>query len=294
MKLSSSEERIHEQSPAPHPWSERDLVRLDPDHPGFRDAAYRARRNVIARLALQHEGGATSPVDYLEEEHATWRTVWTSLVSLHDRYACQKYRDAAEILRLDRERVPQFAAVNEALCKTTGFSLRPVAGLVGDRTFLGYLAHDTFLATQYMRHPSRPLYTPEPDVVHELIGHAPTFGERTFARLNRAFGLAAERVDPETLSRVARLYWYTLEFGVCREGSSLKAYGAGLLSSFGELGGFEQRAVLRPFDPMQIVETPYDPTDYQRVLFVAASFGEMAERVCEWLDAQPPSVAREG
>jgi phenylalanine-4-hydroxylase len=158
-----------------------------------------------------------------------------------------------------------------------------VAGLVGDRTFLGYLFHGTFLATQYMRHPSRPLYTPEPDVVHELIGHAPTFSEPGFARLNRAFGEAAERVDSETLARVARLYWYTLEFGVCRERGALKAYGAGLLSSSGELGGFEARAELKPFDPAVISETQYDPTDYQKILFVAPSFSEMAERAAAWL-----------
>ncbi len=293
MKLSSSEARIHEDSTAPHPWGEGDLVQLDPDHPGFRDASYRARRNAIARLALQHRDGDVRPVEYTAEEHETWRTVWKNLAPLHDRYACRQYLAAADVVRLDRDRVPQFAAVNAALGKATGFNLKPVAGLVGDRTFLGYLARDLFLATQYMRHPSRPLYTPEPDVVHELIGHAPTFAEPTFARLNRAFGRAAERVDAETLAKVARLYWYTLEFGVCREGRAYRAYGAGLLSSFGELGGFQERAGLRPFDPAAIVETPYDPTDYQRLLFVAHDFEEMAERVCAWLDSLTPTETGE-
>lgn len=291
MKLSPVEEKIHEQSPAPHPWGETDLVQLDPDHPGFRDAAYRARRNAIARIALQHQDGEVPLVEYTQDEHATWRTVWKELAPLHDRYACSQYRDAAGVVRIDRESVPQFADVNGALQRATGFMLRPVAGLVGDRTFLGYLARGRFLATQYMRHPSRPLYTPEPDVVHELIGHAPTFSEPTFARLNRAFGRAAERVDPRTLAEVARLYWYTLEFGVCRERGRLRAYGAGLLSSFGELAGFEQRAELRPFDLPAMIATPYDPTDYQRVLFVAPDFEDMAARVCDFLDALPSGVS---
>ena len=285
MKLSSTEEKLHELSGAPHAWGEGDLVQLDPDHPGFRDAAYRARRNAIARIALLHREGPVPRVDYAPEEDATWRAVWLSLSPLHDRLACAQYRDAADAVRLPRDRVPQLAEVNASLAKASGFTMRPVAGLVGDRTFLGYLSHDVFLATQYMRHPSRPLYTPEPDVVHELIGHAPTFCEPSFVALNRAFGHAAERVDAETLARVARLYWYTLEFGVCEERGALRAYGAGLLSSFGELGGFEERARLLPFDPTVIAETPYDPTDYQRVLFVAKSFGEMAERVCAFLDA---------
>jgi phenylalanine-4-hydroxylase len=285
MKLSPAEERIHEQSGAPHAWREGDLVQLDPDHPGFRDPEYRARRNAIARIALGFKEGAVPRVEYSKAEEETWRAVQDSLRPLHERYACAQYREGADLVRLPLDAIPQLADVNTALERTTGFTMRPVAGLVGDRTFLGYLFHRTFLATQYMRHPSRPLYTPEPDVVHELIGHAPTFCEPSFAKLNRAFGEAAERVDAEALARVARLYWYTLEFGVCRERGQIKAYGAGLLSSSGELDGFTARARLLPFDPAEISETPYDPTDYQRVLFVADSFPEMAERASEWLAA---------
>jgi phenylalanine-4-hydroxylase len=287
VKPSPAEALIHEQSGAPHPWRQEDLVQLDPDHPGFRDAAYRERRNAIARIALEHREGPVPHVQYTPEEHQTWRAVWENLGPLHERCASAEYLEAARVVRLDREQVPQLAEVNVALTRATGFSMRPVAGLVGDRTFLGYLARDSFLATQYMRHPSRPLYTPEPDVVHELVGHAATFCQPEFARLNRAFGRAAERVDAGTLARVARLYWYTLEFGLCRERGAIKAYGAGLLSSFGELGAFEQRAELKAFDPETIAETPYDPTGYQRVLFVAPSFAEMTDRVCAWLDALP-------
>ncbi|GAC1535128.1 MAG: hypothetical protein NVS2B9_00170 [Myxococcales bacterium] len=283
MKPSPAEARIHEESATPHPWREGDLVQLDPDHPGFRDAVYRERRNAIARAALEYRSGPVPPVSYTAEENETWRTVWASLDPLQEAWACAGYLEASRAVRLDREEIPQLEEVNVVLRRTTGFAMRPVAGLVGDRTFLGYLARGTFLATQYMRHPSRPLYTPEPDVIHELVGHAATFCDPGFARLNRAFGEAAERVDAETLAKVARMYWYTLEFGVCRERGRVRAYGAGLLSSFGELGGFAQRAELKPFDPAAIAETSYDPTDYQRVLFVAPSFAEATERVCEWL-----------
>jgi phenylalanine-4-hydroxylase len=289
MKMSAAEARIHEGSATRH--SLRDLVQLDPDHPGFRDPGYRERRNQIARIAFEHEGGPVPTVRYTPEEQQTWRTVWEHLEPLHHRYAGGEYLDASRLVRLDRKEVPQLEEVNGALRRATGFAMKPVAGLVGDRTFLGYLSRGSFLATQYMRHPSRPLYTPEPDVVHELIGHAASFCDERFARLNRSFGEAAERVDAETLSRVARLYWYTLEFGVCREKGALKAYGAGLLSSFGELGGFEERAELRAFDPGIISQTPYDPTGYQAALFVAPSFAEMAERVCAWLDALPTAFA---
>ena len=222
-----------------------DLVQLDPDHPGFRDRVYRERRNAIARLAIDHrEGDPVPPVDYSDAEQEVWRTVWRELAPLHARHACREYLETSSIVQLDRERVPQLSEVNRALERTTGFRMKPVAGLVGDRTFLGHLARGVFLATQYMRHPSRPLYTPEPDVVHELVGHAATFCDPGFARLNRAFGEAATRAAPEQLARIARVYWYTLEFGLCEEGGGVKAYGAGLLSSFGELGRFAGNARL--------------------------------------------------
>jgi phenylalanine-4-hydroxylase len=261
-----------------------DLVRLDPDHPGFRDAAYRARRNVIARTALEYrEGEPVAVVEYTEDEQRVWRTVWEHLGGLHERYACRAYRDCSAIVGLDRHRIPQLAEVNRVLARTTGFTMKPVAGLVSDRTFLGHLGRGVFLATQYIRHSSRPLYTPEPDVVHELVGHAATFCHPELAWLNRLFGAAATGADDERLSRIARLYWYTLEFGVCREGPDVKAVGAGLLSSFGELGRFETHSELRAFDPDAIANTPYDPTDYQRTLFVADSFEELCARTARYL-----------
>ena len=260
------------------------LVQLDPDHPGFRDPVYRARRDAIARIAFEYSDGEPVPrVDYTDEEQEVWRAVWRNLGPLHDRYACSAYLGCSRQLKLDQARVPQLADVNVALDRATGFRMRPVAGLVSDRNFLGHLGRGTFLATQYMRHPSRPLYTPEPDVVHELVGHAATFCDPVFARLNRAFGKAALRATPEQLSRIARVYWYTLEFGLCEEGSAVKAYGAGLLSSFGELGRFEDHAELRPLDLSLVAATPYDPTDYQKVLYVAPDLPRTAEMVSAWL-----------
>jgi len=260
------------------------LVQLDPDHPGFRDPVYRGRRDAIARIAFEYRDGEPVPrVDYTDEEQEVWRVVWRNLAPLHDRHACSAYLACSRLLKLDRARVPQLADVNVALGGATGFRMRPVAGLVSDRNFLGHLGRGVFLATQYMRHPSRPLYTPEPDVVHELVGHAATFCDPAFARLNRAFGEAALRATPAQLSRIARVYWYTLEFGICEDGGAVKAYGAGLLSSFGELGRFEEHAELRPLDLAAVAATPYDPTDYQKVLYVAPDLPRTVELITSWL-----------
>ena len=265
-------------------------MQLDPDHPGFRDPGYRERRNQIARIAFEHEGGPVPTVQYTPEEQQTWRTVWEHLEPLHHRYACGEYLDAARMVRLDRKEVPQLEEVNGALRRATGFAMKPVAGLVGDRTFLGYLSRGTFLATQYMRHPSRPLYTPEPDVVHELVGHAASFCDERFARLNRSFGKAAERVDAETLSRVARLYWYTLEFGVCREKErSRRTERAPLVvRRAGRIRRARRPARVRsPGHRADALQS----TGYQTALFVAPSFAEMADRACAWLDELPTAAA---
>lgn len=258
-----------------------ELVELDRDHPGFRDALYRRRRNEIAELAWAYRDGDPVPdVEYTDVEHGVWRTVWRELAPVHRTHACRRFRETLATLDLDFERIPQLSAINRMLETRGGIRFMPVAGLVSARAFLEYLGRGVFLSTQYIRHASQPLYTPEPDVVHELIGHAVTLADPFFARLNRLFGDAALRAtDEAALVRISRLYWYTVEFGAVREDGEVRAYGAGLLSSFGELGRFGTHAELRPLDPDAAMARPYDPTDYQRVVFVAPSLDGVARTV---------------
>src|SRR6266581_8287857 len=172
------------------------IVELDPDHPGFRDAAYRARRNQIAQLALSYEPGAPIPdAPYTAEEHEVWRTIWKALKPAHQTHACADYLAARERLRFEPDRIPQLREVNERVQAISGFRLEPVAGLVEPRVFLESLASGTFLCTQYIRHHSTPLYTPEPDVVHEIVGHAVTLASKRLAELNRLFGKAVKRTS---------------------------------------------------------------------------------------------------
>jgi phenylalanine-4-hydroxylase len=263
-----------------------DIVQLDQNHPGFRDPEYRARRNHIAQQALRWRPGDPVPdVSYTDTEQGVWRTVWQHLAPLHAKHASAEYKICSERVTFSRTRIPQLREVNRKLEGTTGYTMVPVAGLVASRTFLGNLRHDQFLATQYIRHHTVPLYTPEPDIVHELVGHAATLADPGFAELNRAFGRAAERVSEEVLKQIERVYWYTLEFGVAKEGDQLKAYGAGLLSSFGELERFQTQAKLVPLNIEQMISKPYDPTVYQEVLFVAPSFREAVRTVTRWLDS---------
>jgi len=263
-----------------------DLVELDRDHPGFRDPAYRIRRNRIASLALAFRPGDGPPdVAYEPQEVGVWGTALDHLAPLHQRRACPEYLAGYPKLGFRQGHVPSFAEMNARLLELTGFRLEPVAGLVTPRQFMERLADRVFLATQYMRHHSAPLYTPEPDVIHELVGHGPLLANPVFAELNRLFGQATQRSDESTIDRLIRLYWYVLEFGVYRADDGLRVVGAGLLSSYGELGRFEEKADLRPFDIDVIASTPFDPTDYQGVLFVASSKEELTRDLGDYLRA---------
>lgn len=260
------------------------LVQLDPDHPGFRDAAYRARRDEIARLALKHQPGTPVPdAPYTTEENQLWQQIWTALEPAHARHACAEYRACVRRLDLPRTRVPQLRELSARVERISGFRLEPVAGLVEPRVFLEALAGGVFLCAQYIRHHSTPHYTPEPDVVHELVGHAVWLASERMAELNRLVGAAVKRTPDEArLERLARLYWFTVEFGVLREAGTLRAYGTGLLSSAGELAAMH-RAELRPFDLDAASRLDFDPTSYQPVLFCADSFDLMYEELRNYL-----------
>ena len=260
------------------------IVQLSPDHPGFRDLDYRARRNRIAQLALNYRAGEPIPeAPYTAEEHEVWRAVWQALEPAHHAHACAEYQDCIRRLAFAPDRIPQLREVNEKVQAISGFRLEPVAGLVEPRVFLESLASGTFLCTQYIRHHSTPLYTPEPDVVHEIVGHAVTLASKRLAELNRLFGKAVKRTTSlEPLNRLSRVYWFTIEFGVVRENGALKAYGTGLLSSAGELAAMHN-AELRPLDLVAASRQDYDPTHFQPVLFCADSFEAMYDSLHKFL-----------
>jgi len=233
-----------------------EAVVLDRDHPGVADPAYRARRNAIAAASADHVPGARIPtVTYTDVEHGVWRTVSHELAPKHDAYACREYREAEARLALPTDRVPQLSEVTARLERLTSFSVSPVPGLVPTRTFYGSLADRRFLSTQYVRHPSVPLYTPEPDIIHDAA-----------------------------LDFFSRVFWFTIEFGVLWEDGELRTYGSGILSSFGELEHF-RRAEIREWDIVAMGTQSYDITVYQPVLFAARSFDHAVEALHEFFSS---------
>jgi phenylalanine-4-hydroxylase len=255
-------------------------VHLADDHPGVGDPDYRARRNHIASLALDWEPGQPMPhVDYTAEEQGVWRTVRRELAAKHQRLACAEYQDAMERLDLPADRIPELDEVGRRLRPLTGFEYHPAAGLVPFEAFYGSLADGVFHSTQYIRHHARPLYTPEPDLIHEVIGHGGLLASPRLAELNRLAGLAARRLETNAgRDFFATVFWFTIEFGVVREHGQLRAYGAGLLSSYGEIEEFPS-ADIRPLDIAEMGVRDYDITKYQPILYAAEGIEHLLDVV---------------
>ncbi len=259
---------------------------LPDDHPGVNDNDYLRRRAAIAAVGASWERGQPIPeVEYSDEEDEVWSIVSRELAQRHRSYACAEYLAGADALVLPTERVPQLHEVDDRVHALTGFHIFPVPGLVPTRRFYGDLADGVFNSTQYIRHHSVPFYTPEPDIVHEIIGHAQMLASPVFADLYRAAGQASRRAETDgALEFFSKVFWFTLEFGVVREDDDLQTYGAGLLSSYGEIAEFRD-AEIHPWDLGAMGTTTYDITTYQPVLFAAPSFAEMVDTLGEFFEA---------
>ena len=264
------------------------IIELEADHPGFNDPDYRRRRDEIARLAPALDSGRLPRlVEYTDSERDCWATVFDKLTALFPTHACREFLDVSGDIGYSADEVPQIADVSSFLTDRTGFRLQAVAGLVSAREFLGALSRRVFCATQYIRHHSQPLYTPEPDVVHELMGHAPMLGIPEFADLSQKIGEGSLSADDHQIEQLATLYWFTIEYGVLFEGGELRAYGAGLLSSFGELEhALSGEVEIRPFDPFQAKDTSYPITTYQPLLWSVGSIREAFDKMEEFVQAK--------
>jgi phenylalanine-4-hydroxylase len=259
----------------------QDIVSLPINHPGAHDKEYRKRRDEIALLAKNHnpKTGTIPEIKYTTEEHLLWNSVVSRLDILHQKHASSVYLEAKNKLNISNDKIPQLKSISEKIEEATGFKLAPVEGLVDARSFLSYLGERTMLCTQYIRHSSKPEYTPEPDIIHELIGHAPMFMNNEFADFSERLGKLAWCATDKEVKKIERLYWFTIEFGLIKEGDSLKAFGAGLLSSLEELKHAFSREVIRlPFNTETITKTNYDYSKIQDKLFIISSLKDLLLR----------------
>lgn len=263
------------------------INQLDIDHPGANDMEYRARRDYIASCSKKfRETGVITDVDYNAREQRVWRYVAEELEELQQKYASPFYLRAKKNLGISTYHIPQLSEMNRRLKELTGFRLAPIEGLVETRGFLSWLSYRVMLCTQYIRHHSHPAYTPEPDIVHEAIGHIPMFTNPAFADFSQFIGHGARIATDEQLEQLGRLYWFTVEFGLVEHEGDIKAYGAGLLSSFGELEhAFSDQVERRPFDLETVINHEYTYSDMQPILYVVPSYAELKEVTRKYIES---------
>ena len=241
---------------------------------------------------------------YSAENHATWARLIARMHDRWERFANHRYLEGLETLRLPADRVPRLDDVNRFMKPLTGFVARPVSGYVPSYVFFDCLRRREFPTTVTIRDGARLEYLPEPDIFHDVAGHVPMHTDRAFADALVRFGecaAAAARIsaragdEHERLRRLesniramARFFWFSIEFGLMRGGGGLKAYGSGLLSSFGELGhAIESPDVeRRPFEIARVVNQPFEIDHYQPLLFVVDGFDHLyalADELEAWI-----------
>ncbi len=215
---------------------------------------------------------------YTAEEHATWDTLFARQSQLLPGRASDAYLRGLDVLKLSKPGIPDFAELSERLMKLTGWQVVAVPGLVPDDVFFDHMANRRFVAGNFIRRPDQLDYLQEPDVFHDVFGHVPMLADPVFADYLEAYGRGGQRaLGLDALKYLGRLYWYTVEFGLIREGDGLKIYGSGIVSSYAE----SQFALDDPspnrigFDIARVMRTEYRIDDFQQNYFVIPSFDEL-------------------
>jgi len=248
---------------------------MDLEHPGHTDPDYRKRREYIATLAkdFRKDARIIPALEYTEDENRTWKEVFEQLEDRHIDRAFDRYLYARKRLEIPKDKVPQLRELSQKISQFNGMTLGPIEGLVDSRSFLSGLANKRMFCTQYVRHHSRPTFTPEPDIIHEVLGHVPTFADADLVEFSRLMGEAAKIATDQQIKQLERLYWFTLEYGMIEEKNNPKAFGAGILAGIEDMDrAFSGEAEQRPFVLEEVIHEDYDYSFHQTKFYVIPSF----------------------
>lgn len=223
--------------------------------------------------------GPDGRIPYTTEDNAVWRDLVAQQDPNIQRFAADAYLAGQEKLNLPKDRVPQCVDVSAQLMDMTGWSVEPVPALIGFAQFFGMLSKRVFPAASFIRSREDFDYIEEPDIFHEIYGHTPLLTDERFAKFSESIGLAGLQCDKADYAWLIRLYWFTVEFGLMKQDSGIKALGSGLASSPTELIASVQDPIVqrRPFDVLDILRTPYRIDIHQPIYFVLDSGDQLFE-----------------
>jgi phenylalanine-4-hydroxylase len=254
-----------------------EILELEANHPGEHDQDYIQRRHFLFNLCRRHRLQNLGPplIEYIPEETRIWREVSPKLDELHQKHACSIYLKAKKQLGISEDEIPQLKLLSEQVKKVTNMHLVPAEGPIAYRTFYSYISDRGFPVTQFIRHGSHPEFTPEPDMIHDCLGHVPPLMNQDYAELLTLIGKAAHTTkNPHHILYLKRFSWFSIEFGLMEEQGETKVFGAGILSSTGEIPNslFSKDVKREPFVTDTVIQTDYDPSRMQDHLFIAPSF----------------------
>lgn len=222
---------------------------------------------------------------YSSDEDALWSHIFATLRGMHEKYSCEEYRSAARRVQLPTGRVPQLRDVSDRLRSLTGFQLAPAMGSLSGVLFYGPLADGVLHATPDVRPVTEQAFSPDPDIIHELVGHAVVLADPEFADVYRWFGRATNDADSaEVRTAIARLFWFTMEVGVVLENGDPRVCGAAILSSVTAMESYTD-GELRDFRVDDVIASDIDDGVCRPALFVADSVGHMMAEIRRFLEA---------
>lgn len=221
---------------------------------------------------------------FTQAEHDMWDRLFARQSAMLPGRAASAFLNGVEVLKLTKPGIPDYAELNERLMAATGWQVVAVPGLVPDEVFFDHLANRRFVAGNFIRRPDQLDYLQEPDVFHDVFGHVPMLANPVFADYMQAYGRGGLRsLGFGALNKLARLYWYTVEFGLIQEAEGLRIYGAGIVSSYGEsIFALDDPSPNRiGFDLTRVMRTEYRIDDYQQNYFVISSLDHLLEVTLE-------------
>lgn len=233
--------------------------------------------------------------NYTAEDHKVWSLLYDEQMKILPSRATKAYLNGIKTAQFERAWIPNFKTINKALKVLTGWQVYAVPGIIDNKPFFELLSQKQFPATTWLRTLAQLKYIEEPDMFHDVFGHVPLLSEPFFCKfLNGLSALALEYIDnPSAIELMARIYWYTIEFGLIKEDGETKIYGAGILSSPGEsVSCLESTAVHLDFGVQEVLSTPYIKNTFQAQYFVIESYEQLSESLVELKELVAAYVAQ--